>query len=406
MVESTDAGEEIDETEACGSHFGIVRRAGATITSNQAIMKRGTPPKSSVLSFFTGAGFLDLGFEDAGFDIAFANEFHPEFARGYQHALRAMGRDVPRHGVHVGSIEDFTEGAGERKLRELVRKEHAADRLVGFIGGPPCPDFSVGGKNRGASGDNGRLTRVYFDLITRQKPDWFLFENVRGLFRTHRHREFFDEMRSQVRGAGYATAERLINSIEYGAAQDRDRIIMIGVRRKGAGDLAVAWLKHVKHQRAVLSDLPWPAQSPFGADAQRPSAIPAELTVSHWFRQNSVASHPNASHRFAPRAGLKRFQSVDEGEDSRKSYKRLHRFRYSPTACYGNNEVHLHPTEARRISVAEALALQSLPAEFELPPDMTLSDMFKTVGNGVPYLAALGLARTIDGLLAPSGRGG
>ncbi len=365
-------------------------------------MKRGTP-RSSVLSFFTGAGFLDLGFEDAGFDIAFANEYDPEFARGYQHALRSMRKPRPRHGVHVGSIEHFTEGSGERRLRELVRLERAADRLVGFIGGPPCPDFSVGGKNRGATGDNGRLTRVYFDLITRQKPDWFLFENVRGLFRTHRHREFFEEMRSQVRGAGYVTSERLINSIEYGAAQDRDRIIMIGMRRKGASaagsDLAVDWQKHLKYERSVLSDLPWPAQSPFGADARRPSAIPAELTVSHWFRQNSVASHPNAPHRFAPRAGLKRFQSVDEGDDSRKSYKRLHRFRYSPTACYGNNEVHLHPTEARRISVAEALALQSLPAAFELPGDMTLSDMFKTVGNGVPYLAALGLAKTVQDVL-------
>jgi DNA (cytosine-5)-methyltransferase 1 len=365
-------------------------------------MKQGTP-RSSIFSFFTGAGFLDLGFEDAGFDVAFANEFNPEFARGYQHALRAMGRGLPRHGVHVGSIEHFTATVGERELRALIREERASDRLVGFIGGPPCPDFSVGGKNRGAVGDNGRLTRVYFDMISRQKPDWFLFENVRGLFRTHRHREFFDEMRAQVRGVGYATAERLINSIEYGAAQDRDRIIMIGVRRKGAassaGDLDVAWRKHTKHDRTILTDLAWPTQSPFGADARRPSVIPTELTVNHWFRQNRVASHPNALHRFIPRAGLKRFQTVDEGDDSRKSYKRLHRYRYSPTACYGNNEVHLHPIEARRISVAEALALQSLPTAFELPADMTLSDMFKTVGNGVPYLAALGLARTVRDVL-------
>jgi DNA (cytosine-5)-methyltransferase 1 len=96
-----------------------------------------------------------------------------------------------------------------------------------------------------------------------------------------------------------------------------------------------------------------------------------------------------------PRAGLARFLSVDEGDDSKKSYKRLHRWRYSPTAAYGNNEVHLHPYEPRRINVAEALAIQSLPADFELPPTMTLSNMFKTVGNGVPYLAALGLANSI-----------
>jgi DNA (cytosine-5)-methyltransferase 1 len=364
-------------------------------------MKSGTP--SSIVSFFTGAGFLDLGFEEAGFEIAFANEFDPEFARGYLHAVSAMGRSAPRHGLHVGSIEDFLKGAAEKRLRQIVRQERASGRVVGFIGGPPCPDFSVGGKNRGAQGDNGRLTRVYFDLITEFKPDWFLFENVRGLFRTRRHREFFEEMRSQVRGTGYCTSERLINAIEYGAAQDRDRIIMVGRRGRvgvSTAELPTPWMAHTAFPRSILADVPWPSVSAFGAPARRPKGVPEALTVQYWFDRNDVVNHPNAGHCFKPRAGLKRFQTVEEGDDSRKSYKRLHRFRYSPTACYGNNEVHLHPTQARRISVAEALALQSLPPRFELPTDMTLSDMFKTVGNGVPYLAARGLAAMMAEVLA------
>ncbi len=89
-----------------------------------------------------------------------------------------------------------------------------------------------------------------------------------------------------------------------------------------------------------------------------------------------------------------------EGDDSKKSYKRLHRWRYSTTACYGNNEVHLHPYQARRISVAESLAIQSLPPEFELPSKMSLTDMFKSTGNGVPFLAAKGLATTINEFLS------
>jgi len=354
---------------------------------------------SSIFSFFTGAGFLDLGFEDGGFEVVLANEFRAEFARGYEYALAAMGRKSPKYGTHIGSIEDFLGAAGKKKLLNQIKQERNAGRLVGFIGGPPCPDFSVGGKNRGESGDNGRLTRVYFDLISELKPDWFLFENVRGLFRTLRHRAFFDEMREQVRRSGYATSERLINSIEYGAAQDRDRIILIGGRSKlfGTKDaLSVNWTAHTMFPRSVLAELPWPDQGPFGGEARRLAGIPDQLTVNYWFRRNCVATHPNAAHCFVPRAGLKRFETVAEGDDTRKSYKRLHRYRYSPTACYGNNEVHLHPTKARRISVAEALALQSLPASFALPTDMTLSDMFKTVGNGVPYLAARGLANTIN----------
>jgi site-specific DNA-cytosine methylase len=119
------------------------------------------------------------------------------------------------------------------------------------------------------------------------------------------------------------------------------------------------------------------------------------LRVSYWFKLNKVDKHPNRLDHFQPRAGLAKFETLREGDVSKKSYKRLHRHRYSPTAAYGNNEVHIHPTEASRISVAEALAIQSLPSEFCLPPKMTLTNKFKTIGNGVPFLAAQGLAKTI-----------
>lgn len=111
-------------------------------------------------------------------------------------------------------------------------------------------------------------------------------------------------------------------------------------------------------------------------------------------------NHPNSKHYFQPKTGLKRFASVDEGNNSKKSFKRLHRWRYSPTACYGSNEIHLHPYKARRISAAEALAIQSLPKNFVLPPSMSLTNMFKTIGNVVPYLASRAIANTILDFLA------
>ena len=146
----------------------------------------------------------------------------------------------------------------------------------------------------------------------------------------------------------------------------------------------------------------WSKTDPFGENSSLtcPVGIPANLTVQYWFDKNDVNHHSNSHHCFTPRAGLVRFLSVLEGDDSKKSYKRLHRWRYSPTACYGNNEVHLHPYQARRISVAEALAIQSLPPEFELPAKMSLTDMFKSIGNGVPFLAAKGLATTISEFLS------
>ena len=125
----------------------------------------------------------------------------------------------------------------------------------------------------------------------------------------------------------------------------------------------------------------------------------SKLTIQHWFEKNDVENHPNASHHFVPRAGLAKMKIIGEGDDRKKSYKRLHRWRYSPTAAYGNNEVHLHPYKNRRLSAAEALAIQSMPKEFYLPENMSLSNMFKTIGNGVPYLASLGIANTVSDFL-------
>ena len=289
-------------------------------------------------------------------------------------------------------------------MKQWVAKCRREGALVGFIGGPPCPDFSVGGK--GCDGSNGRLSQTYIDLIVQQKPDFFLFENVKGLWKTKRHKEFYQELKKQPLNPGFQLVERLINAIEYGAPQDRERIILIGFRSeilntKLTGDL-FAWENHTSYPGKTAFEANWVEQSGFSPDSvlSQPLEVPVKLTVEYWFQKNEVENHPNSKHYFQPRNGLARFLSVNEGDVGKKSYKRLHRWRYSPTAAYGNNEVHLHPYKARRISVAEALAIQSLPKEFELPGYMTLSNMFKCVGNGVPFLAARGLAKTISDFLS------
>ena len=350
-----------------------------------------------IFSFFSGAGFLDLGFEKAGYEIGYVNEVHKPFLDAYKHSRRKMGTPQPLHGYFEGDIECCLSGEEAKRLNSLVNAAKKDKRLVGFIGGPPCPDFSVGGKNRGQHGENGMLSQIYIDLICKQKPDFFVFENVKGLYRTARHRQFFDGLKRQLDEAGYGCTERLINAIEYGAPQDRERIILFGVRqlRDKKNLQKFNWLSHTLHPEGKALSYPWPDAQPIAIRRSQPKRIPVELTIQHWFGKNDVENHPNALHQFKPRAGLAKFETVYEGDDSKKSYKRLHRWRYSPTAAYGNNEVHIHPYLPRRISVAEALAIQSLPKEFELPPGMTLSNMFKTVGNGVPFLAARGLALTI-----------
>lgn len=354
-----------------------------------------------ICSFFAGAGFLDLGFEFAGFEVQFVNEIHGPFLDAYKFSRTKLSLPHPRFGYFQGDIDACLTGEQFKRLRRIVAEVQSSGRPIGFIGGPPCPDFSVGGKNRGQFGANGRLSKSYIDAICKVKPDFFIFENVKGLYRTHRHREFFESLKSQLAVHGYSFSERLLNAIEFGAPQDRDRIILFGIRGDGSADISkFNWNEHVLHDRNSAFQLPWPGAEPLQRQRRCPAGVVRELTVQHWFEKNRVETHANATHQFTPRAGLSKFEVIPEGDDSKKSYKRLHRWRYSPTAAYGNNEVHLHPYLPRRISVAEALAIQSLPREFEMPPDMTLSNMFKAIGNGVPFLASLAIAKTVMSFLA------
>ncbi|WP_394136262.1 DNA cytosine methyltransferase [Aliivibrio fischeri] len=359
-----------------------------------------------IFSFFSGSGFLDLGFEKSGFDVRFVNEYHKPFLEAYKYSRKVMKLPEPKYGHFLGSIEDFVTGEQAKELGQLVENAKA-DSLVGFIGGPPCPDFSVAGKNKGSEGENGKLSRVYIDAIIENKPDFFLFENVKGLWRTVKHRAFYDEIKARLEKEGYILTDRLTNCIEYGVPQDRDRILLFGIHKSRSGDITTSelearfnWEGNIRFDKnIVLNKKMWPTQEDYIEDSIKgcPEDLETfnELTVEHWFRENDVYNHPNAKHHFIPRQALPKFQTILEGDDSKKSFKRLHRWRYSPTAAYGNNEVHLHPYKSRRLSAAEALAIQSLPKDFSFASTMTLSDMFKTIGNGVPFLAAKGLAETI-----------
>jgi DNA (cytosine-5)-methyltransferase 1 len=363
-----------------------------------------------LFSFFSGAGFLDLGFEKTGkYEVMFVNEYKPSFNRIYKHAHENMGVSEPVFGHHVGDVSEWLEddckyGQLCGYMQEAV--SHGAD-LVGFIGGPPCPDFSVAGKNRGKEGENGKLSQTYADLICKSQPDFFVFENVKGLYTTEMHRQFYEALKYQFRLFGYALTEHLVNSIEFGVPQDRYRIILVGVKKDtlarlgrsfGENDVinGFDWDRHKLYDRNVLKGT-WPKTTPYKEDVRTevPEGIVKELTVQYWWDRNNVAEHPNQTMYFQPRAGLDKFKTKDEGDMAKKCYKRLHRWKYSPTAAYGNNEVHIHPYKPRRISVAEALAIQSLPPEYVIPGDVTLTDAFKTIGNGVPFLLAKGIALTL-----------
>jgi DNA (cytosine-5)-methyltransferase 1 len=279
--------------------------------------------------------------------------------------------------------------------------EEGKPKVYGIIGGPPCPDFSVGGKNRGNAGKHGRLTKTFVDMICALKPTFFLMENVPGLLRVKKHREFLDGIVSRLENDnGYSVDFRLVNALELGVPQDRDRLFVIGIRRHLASKVLGRkisagcrnWFPWPKCEYAgAKKKYAWPTTIPFGKDPSRPLDIPLELTVYPLLTgERSPESLPNGKEFFTPHSP--KFMTCEEGEVSNKSFKRLHR--------YGNNEVHLHPWHARRLSVREALRIQTVPDEYVLPKGFPLSAKFKMICNGVPVLMARRIAESIDTMLS------
>lgn len=347
-----------------------------------------------VFSFFSGLGLLDLGFENTGFNIVFVNEYNKRFLNAYQYARR-NNEHIPSYGYSDKDIREYL--IDDIWYHSFPAYDKREEKIIGFIGGPPCPDFSIAGKNDGKNGINGQLTLTYADLIIKRKPDFFVFENVKGLYQTKKHREFYDAIKRRFRRAGYTLFDSIENALEYGVPQYRDRLFLIGFSTKVFGKKLKCNIgAHKKYHIDRIMAMPWPTLSPFVADSKLdcPDGIIKDLTVEFWFNKNNVEFHPNSKDIFSIKA-YNKYEKISEGATAGKSFKRLHRWRYAPTAAYGNNEVHLHPYKMRRISVSEALALQSVPADFVLPTDLPLSLKFKMVGNGVPVLLSQGIAMDV-----------
>ena len=374
-----------------------------------------------ILSFFTGLGLLDLGFHQAGFVSIWHNEHSADFIGGFNHGMETFGISGPAAAVQ--NSKSIIEVGPNEIVREAFGSVGKPD-LFGIIGGPPCPDFSVGGTNRGRKGDHGKLSQVYVSRILEIRPSFFLFENVPGLLRTAKHRTFLCELLHQLT-PHYQIDLRVVNALEYGVPQDRERLIIVGLqntwlRRHGQrvdnkqspnllleqsrGTLAsrsrldlikhwMPWDRFRTHPEAKTK-YDWPITTPFGSVSYRPPGLPEELMVGPLIcDQQHLSMLPNGTEGFYPYS--RRFKTVDEGDVSKKCFKRLHRWRYSPAAAYGNNEVHLHPTEPRRLTVREAMQIQTVPENYALPADMTLSSKFKTIGNAVPVRLAKAMARSL-----------
>ena len=244
-------------------------------------------PKQSreVVSLFSGAGGLDVGLEQAGWDIVVATD-HDRYAMETLRRSKDAGIPVRgRSALHMTGTHLIEADVRDLSAADLTPSEADSGwRPDLLVGGPPCQPWSSAGKQQGLRDPRGQLIADYLRLIGELRPRMVLFENVRGLVTargaTGTPGEVLGSIQDDLTKLGYASRFATLNAADYGAAQRRVRLILMAVT-----DHALPELPSPTHHRygadglkpwvtlgETLDRLPKPAES----EVVRPSGIRAD----------------------------------------------------------------------------------------------------------------------------------
>lgn len=348
-----------------------------------------------------------MGFERTGhFTAVWTNECDPVFAKFYEAGFSSWltaetNNSSFRRISNVNKVQDLT---AKQIMEEAF--EGKKPNFFGIIGGPPCQDFSSMGKKIGFNGDRGKLTKEFLQKVEEICPSFFVMENVAGLVHVKKNRNVFFEHLKALQEIYYVDHFTL-NALHYGTPQFRERVFVVGILKElielpdAKFYFNEGWFE--KPSKKYPNALTWkvPISSPFGQIPKKQGDIPFHLCVeSHLVPDEDMLKIPNANEYLKLHTATEKLERINEGETNRPSFKRLHRYKYSPTVCYGNNEVHLHPYKQRRLSVREALRLQGVPDSFVLSSPGQFTKKFRMIGNGVPVPLAEAVADALNSFFA------
>lgn len=323
------------------------------------------------VSFFAGAGGLDIGFSLAGFKTIASIELVELFCDTLRHNF--PDKIVIGPPMYSGDVSKHEEIADV--LRNVVGIEKGFEGV--FHGGPPCQPFSIAANQRfNKDGENfkrkgfedeekGRLLFDYIWYIKKFMPRAFLIENVVGLLELDGSGKVTAAM-EELKDLGYAISKpQVINAAYYGIPQNRNRCIILGVRGNHPPELPHPNFK----------------PTPCGPVFERP----LETAKNHITREHTAQS-------------IERYMKLEYGgRDHLGRVDRLNPNLPSKTVIAGGTKgggrSHLHPYFPRTLSVRECARLQTFPDDYEfLGP---VARQFTQVGNAVPPLLAYQLALSI-----------
>lgn len=385
------------------------------------------------VSLFSGAGGLDLGLEAAG-------RGHLEFRAWVEKdadARATLTANRPSLQDEAAFFSDITDLSPEA----LMDAAGVCSREVFLLaGGPPCQAFSTAGLRQTIKAPTGKVVSNYFEMVKHLQPRFFVFENVRGLLsaalrhrplteRTH-PKEVPADVESRLGSVmerlmvptfkrfGYEVIYGLLNAADYGTAQVRYRVFIIGSRDKELGSASfrkqtsrrmtpLDLIPPTHHRLAPYEPIaPWRTlKDAIGELASEPVA-PRE-TYSYSPERAAVFAQipPGANWKYVrqnpklfPRGYLQRImgRAYESGGGKEGYWRRLSWDRPAPTVTAQPQQLSTslcHPDFERPLSIPEYLALQDFPLGYRLQGSK--SSKYRQVGNAVPVRLATAVGRGI-----------
>ena len=325
--------------------------------------------KFKILSLFAGAGGLDLGFEKAGFEIVYANEFDKSIWETYEknHKTPLDHRDIRK--IDSSELPDCD----------------------GIIGGPPCQSWSEAGSLKGINDSRGQLFFDFIRILKDKKPKFFVAENVSGMM-SKRHQEAVDNFIKLFEEAGYEMHIKLLNANDYNVPQDRLRVFYVGFRK----DLKIQFdfpesFEHKPTLKDTIYDL-------------KDSAIPAAEKNKTNGESCKVPNHEYMTGSFSTiYMSRNRVREWDEPSFTIQAGGRhapIHPQAPKMIQVEKNKRIFEPGKEElyRRLSVRECARIQTFPDDFIFYYN-DIATAYKMIGNAVPVNLAKAVAEQIKSSL-------
>lgn len=321
----------------------------------------------NIISLFSGAGGLDLGFQKAGFNISIANEFDKKIWKTFE-----KNHTTP---LIKGDIRNI----------ELSSFEYAD----GIIGGPPCQSWSEAGALRGIEDDRGQLFFDYINVLNKVKPKFFVAENVNGMM-SKRHSKSVEHIINLFQTAGYNVFIELVDAIDFNVAQNRKRVFYIGFRN----DLDITdfqLIKPKKNDYSNLKDVIWDLK-----DTAIPALDKNKSNNSDCLFTNHEYFIGSYSPMFMSRNRVRSWNEPSFTIQASGRQAPLHPQAPKMELVDKNKRIFVPEKEHlyRRLSVREVARIQGFPDDFIFYYD-NLNEAYKMIGNAVPINLAFYVAKSI-----------